>query len=119
MTDPLGPDIAAMMKVLSLKAALTDEIESTVTLQIGLVPEHLPDQPAKVELAAGVALRVTTVPASKVAPGGSEVIVPSPDPNLVRFKGYRIRPAWNILNVRSATVSVPSREESPKLSLTK
>jgi len=48
--EPLPPALAAMTKVLRLKAAFTEEFESTVTLQVGVRPEHLPDHPTKLEL---------------------------------------------------------------------
>ena len=53
-----------------------------VTVQVVDVPEHAPDQPAKVEFAPAVALRVTDVPALKVVPDGLLVTVPLPAPLL-------------------------------------
>lgn len=63
----------------------------TVTLQTGPIIESHPDQPPTVELAAGVAVRVTTVPTLNVlvqgvvqfsagTPGGLAVTVPPPLP---------------------------------------
>jgi hypothetical protein len=54
-----------------------------VTVVVGDVPLAPPDQLAKVELASGVAVRVTTVPAGKVVPDGLFVTVPLPVPALV------------------------------------
>jgi hypothetical protein len=60
------------------------------------VPEQLPpDQPEKVEPAAGVAVRVTTVPLVNEAthvepqeiPAGALVTVPVPAPDLVTVSG--------------------------------
>lgn len=64
-----------------------------VTTQLP-VPLHAPDQPVKVELPVGVAVRVTTVPWVKVSeqsvpqemPAGLEVIVPVPVPVLLTLK---------------------------------
>lgn len=58
------------------------------------VPEHAPDQPANVEPAAGVAVRVTTVPhvndaehvAPQLMPEGDDVTVPEPLPDFATFR---------------------------------
>jgi hypothetical protein len=50
------------------------------TVHVVEVPEHAPDQPAKVEFAPGVAVRVTGVPATKAVPDGLSVTVPLPVP---------------------------------------
>jgi len=62
-------------------------LEFIVTLQLP-VPEHAPDQPAKVEPMLGCAVRVTVVPAAKVrqpepheVPVGEELTVPLPVPD--------------------------------------
>ena len=74
-----------------LKVALKDLSVSMVTVQPP-VPEHpAPDQPAKVESAAGVAVKLTEVLVAKVAvhelptpqlliPAGEELTVPEPVP---------------------------------------
>ena len=67
-----------------MKRAETEWAEVMVTAQVGLVPEHAPAQPAKVAPAAGLAVSVTTVPASKLAeqvlpqsmPDGEDETVP-------------------------------------------
>ena len=59
---------------------------SIVTVQVGLVPEQAPVQPAKVAVASGVAVSDTTVPAAYPAeqvapqeiPDGDEVTAPPP-----------------------------------------
>jgi hypothetical protein len=59
-----------------------------VTVQVGDVPVTPPDQLAKVELASGVAVRVTTVPAVKDVPDGLVVTVPVPAPVFVIVRVY-------------------------------
>ena len=59
-----------------------------VTLHLLSVPEHAPDQPAKVLPGAATAVNVTLLPAGKSAvqvepqliPSGVEVTVPGPEP---------------------------------------
>jgi hypothetical protein len=63
--------------------AVTEVFPFIVTVEVNEVPEHPPDQPAKVELEPGVAVSVTTVPAPKVVPIGLLVTVPDPVPPLV------------------------------------
>ena len=73
-----------------LNVAVTKVAVLTVTEQV-LVPEHAPVQPAKVEPAAGAAVRVTAVPGvtdceqvvPQLMPAGALLIVPEPDPFLV------------------------------------
>jgi hypothetical protein len=50
-----------------LKVALTCWLALSVSVQVELVPLHAPVHPAKVELVAAVAVRVTAVPRSKLA----------------------------------------------------
>jgi hypothetical protein len=84
---PPVPAEALIAKVLRVKAAATDFAADMVTEQEP-VPVHAPDQPEKVELASGVAVRVTTVPAlygseqsePQLIPAGDEVMVPVPVP---------------------------------------
>ncbi len=60
-----------------------------VTVQGEIVPEQAPpDHPPKVELASGAAIRVTTVPESKLAPTGLLLTVPVPVPFLVMPNVY-------------------------------
>jgi hypothetical protein len=65
-TDPDGdmlppfPADAVMVNVFSVKTAETDFAASIVTEHVP-VPEHAPDQPAKVEVASGAAASVTAV----------------------------------------------------------
>jgi len=70
-----------------VKVDVTARTAVMVTAQAP-VPEQAPLQPEKVEPAAGVAVRVTAVPAAKLAPqvvpqvraAGEEVTVPVPVP---------------------------------------
>ena len=68
--------------------AVTLALPFIVRVQLGDVPEHAPDQPVKVELASGVAVRVTDVPWAKVVPVGFVVIVPVPVPVLLTARLY-------------------------------
>ena len=76
-----------------LKAAVTDVLASTVTLQAP-VPEQAPDQPANVEPAAAAALSVMDVPVAtetehvepqEMAPPET---VPEPAPDLATVRVY-------------------------------
>ena len=51
----------ALSEPSSLKVAMTEVPLPTLTVHVP-VPEHAPDQPAKVELAAAAAERVTLAP---------------------------------------------------------
>ena len=72
----------------SLKEAVT-ETGAEIEIEHGLVPEHAPDQPAKVEPDVGVAVRVTEVPLVNDAeqvephemPDGFDEMVPAPVPD--------------------------------------
>jgi hypothetical protein len=61
-------------------------LEFIVTVQVGDVPEHPPDHPVKVEPAAGLAVKVTAVPALKLVPAGLLLTVPVPVPDLVTLR---------------------------------
>jgi hypothetical protein len=60
-----------------LKVAVTDLLEVIVKLQEP-VPEQSPDQPAKTEPEAGVAVRVTEVPATKDSEQSEPQLIPGP-----------------------------------------
>ena len=71
-----------------INLAVTDFAAFMVKMQVS-VPVHAPDQPTKVDVASGVAVKVTTVPLSKlpeqveraqVIPRGDDVMVPLPAP---------------------------------------
>ena len=76
-----------------LKVAVTFLLASIVTIQLP-VPEQAPDQPAKVEPEAGLAVKVTEVPEvydseqsePQLMPAGLEVTVPEPKPDLVTVR---------------------------------
>src|SRR5258705_6924449 len=71
------------------KRALTERASFIASLQLGEVSVQAPDQPAKLESSAGVAVRVTLVAAGTVAPApqvvatGLGLILPGPLPGLV------------------------------------
>src|SRR5262245_65475286 len=81
--------LSVSAKLWTAKVAVTDCAALIVTLQVP-VPVQAPLQPVKVEPAAGVAARVTTVPvvtededvAAPVMPAGAPVVVPPPAPRL-------------------------------------
>ena len=72
----------------SLKEAVT-ETGAEIEIEHGLVPEHAPDQPVKVEPDVGVAVRVTEVPLVNDAeqvephemPAGFDDTLPAPVPD--------------------------------------
>jgi hypothetical protein len=66
-----------------VNVAVTEIFALMVMVDVGEVPVAPPDQLAKVELASGVAVSVTTVPAGKLVPDGLFVTVPLPVPALV------------------------------------
>ena len=78
-----------------LKVAVTFAAAVIDTVQVP-VPEQAPDQPAKVEPDAAVAVRVTLVPEANNAehvapqpmPAGVDVTVPVPLPARATFRGY-------------------------------
>jgi hypothetical protein len=86
-----------------LKVAVTDFAALIVTVQEVPAALSQPDQPAKIELAAGAAVSVTDVPLLKEAeqvapqliPAGLLVTVPVPDPFLatVRVKLFNVNVA--------------------------
>ncbi len=89
VTVPLpDPELATVNNGLSVKVAVTDLAVSIVTLQGFAEPLHAPDQPAKTEVAEGVAVSITTVfglygseqSVPQWMPPGLEVIVPVPAP---------------------------------------
>jgi hypothetical protein len=71
-----------------VKVAVIEILEFIVTMQVGDVPEHPPDHPAKAEFPSGLAVRVTTVPTVNVLPEGFTMTVPLPFPPLVTVREY-------------------------------
>jgi hypothetical protein len=78
------------------------------------VPVHAPDQPAKVEVPLGLAVKVTTVPVAKLAaqvapqlmPARDEVTVPSPEPALLTVRSYGIHVKLAVTDLAASTVTV-------------
>jgi hypothetical protein len=92
---PPAPALGVTMYVtgggIRVNVAVAFLAPSTVTVQVGPVPLHAPDQPVKVLPLSGVADRVTEVPqgndalhvAPQEMPAGAETTVPLPVPPLV------------------------------------
>ena len=109
---------------LELKVALTDFAASMVTLHAP-VPLHAPLQPANVELASGVAAKLTTVPFAKLAehvgpqeiPAGELATVPVPVPLLatVRVKGpgFAVKFALTDFAASMVTLQAPVPLQAP------
>ena len=108
--EPLAPARAVMVHLWRVKVAVTEVLEFIATLQVGEVPEHLPDHPAKAEFPSGVAVRVTTVPTVNVLPAGFTITVPLPFPPLVTVREYWEAPVWLTVRILPARVMVPVLE---------
>jgi len=95
------------LEVAALNVAVTAVGAVTVTLHAP-VPAQAPLQPAKVEPAAGVAVRVTAVPGENVCeqlapqlmPAGALVTVPDPDPLLVTDRVGTVVPVADPVTAR-------------------
>jgi hypothetical protein len=85
-------------------------LEFIVTLQVGDVPEHPPDHPAKSEFPSGAAVRVTTVPGANAVPAGFAVTVPLPFPALATVREYWEAPVWFMVRIFPAKLMVPVLE---------
>ena len=59
VTVPFPERLTVNVTALGLNVAVTDWLALSVTMQVGLKPHPPPVQPAKVEFAAAVAVRVT------------------------------------------------------------
>jgi hypothetical protein len=66
-----------------VKVAVAVLLLFIVRVHVVLAPEHAPDHPLKVDPAAGVAVRLTVVPATKLVPVGLVATVPDPVPDLL------------------------------------
>ena len=92
MLPPLPAD-AVIVYVLRLKVAVTFFAPFMVTEHVP-VPVHAPDQPPKLELLSGTAVKVTSVPDvytseqsdPQLMPAGEEVTMPAPVPAFVTFR---------------------------------
>ena len=106
---------------LAWKFAVTERLASIVTVHVAAAPEQSPDQPAKVEPLAGVAVSVTTVPWSKsrmqVAPQsiplGVLVTDPLPPPVFATVTVLRPGVAPTSAKSRSPSDPGPSSECNP------
>src|SRR5207245_6847239 len=114
----VGADVGA-------KVAVTVVAAESVTTHVPVPLQPPPLQPVKVEPAAGVALRVTTVPLAKLAvhvapqviPAGALVTVPLPVPAgvAVRVKVCSVKVAVTVVAAEGATTHVPVPEQPPPL----
>jgi hypothetical protein len=108
---------------LSVKVAVTEVAAAIVKVQVVAVPLHAPPQPAKLEVASAVAVRVTVVPGAKpvmqvapqVRPAGLDVTVPVPVPVRLTVKttGLRLKPAVTARSASIVTVQVPVPLQAP------
>jgi hypothetical protein len=107
-----------------LKVAVTAVAAFILTVHVP-VPAQAPDQPAKVEPAAGVAVSVTAVPpeyfaeqvAPQLMPAGELVTVPLPVPALVTVRALvpveKPKVAVTVVAAVMVTVHVPVPEQAP------
>src|SRR5258705_12563810 len=102
------------------KRALTERASFIASLQLGAVSVQAPDQPAKLESSAGVAVRGTLVPAETVqtaphsVPSGLELIVPVPLPVLVTVRvrvPIAVKTAWTVRELTIVVVQGPAPEQ--------
>jgi hypothetical protein len=98
----------------ALKVAVTCWLALSVTVQVEPLPLHAPPHPAKDELAPGVSVRVTWVPALKLAlhvvgqliPGGLLDTAPVPVPARVTVSTGALWLALNVAVTCSLALSV-------------
>ena len=104
---------------------MTEVAALSVTVQVPVPEQPPPVQPVKVELASGVAVRMTAVPlgnaaehvAPQVMPAGLLVTVPAPAPDLlnVNMKVGIANVAVTVVPAFRVTVQVPLPEQPPPL----
>src|SRR2546422_49852 len=117
--------VSVRVKDCGANVAVTEVAAFTVTMQVPVPEQPPPLQPVKVELASGVAVRVTAVPtvneaeqaAPQEIPEGALLTVPLPVPVLVtlRAKDCWTKPAVTEVAAFSVTVQVPVPEQPPPL----
>src|SRR5881396_1313528 len=117
--------VSVRVKDCTANVAVTEVAAFTVTMQVPVPEQPPPLQPVKVELASGVAVRVTAVPtvneAEQVAPQeipeGALPTVPLPTPVLVtlRAKDCWTKPAVTEAAALIVTMQVPVPEQPPPL----
>jgi hypothetical protein len=83
--------------------------------QVGEIPAHPPDQPAKLELLSGVAVKVTPVPWLKTVLAGTVETEPLPVPVLLMERLTWELPCWVTVKSVPATFRVPVLDEAPEL----
>ena len=84
----MAPALAAIVKLFGLKVAVTVTLAFMVRVQVEEFPVHPPDQPAKLELLSGAAVKVTPVPWLKTLLAGSVETEPLPVPDLLMERLY-------------------------------
>jgi hypothetical protein len=113
--------LMALREPESLKSPVT-EVALLIVNWHAPVPEHGPDQPKKLEVAAGVAVSVTAVPGLKFAvqvcgqlmPAGVLVIVPLPGPVMVNDKEPGAEnAAETLVSAFKTTEHFPVPEQAP------
>ena len=103
--------------------AVTLFAASIVTVQVDADPVHAPDQPANDEATPGVAVSVTTSPASQGAthtapqkiPDGDAATVPEPPParSTVRSNCWRANVAVTLFAASIVTMQLPDPVHAP------
>src|SRR5436309_2100218 len=117
--------VSVRVKDCTANVAVTEVAAFSVTMQVPVPEQPPPLQPVKVELASGVAVRVTAVPtvneaeqaAPQEIPEGALLTVPLPVP---RSEERRVGEEWRKRGVTEAaelivTMQVPVREQPPPL----
>jgi hypothetical protein len=123
---PATSGLSVKLVVTVANPAVTDAAAVTVTAQVLVVPlQPLPLHPVKVEPAAGVAVRVTTVPVVKgaehvaphVMPAGALETVPDPEPLLltVSVNDWSAKVAVTLRAALIVTVQLLAVPEQPPL----
>jgi hypothetical protein len=120
VTVPLPGPVLLTVRLywITSKSAVTDLVAFMVTVQ-SPVPVHAPDQPMKVDVPPGVAVRMITVPIVKLPehtlpqsmPAGEDVTVPLPSP-ILRTDMFWELPSTVASLARSAKASGPGGDRS-------
>src|SRR5437773_1471383 len=117
--------VSVRVKDCAANVAVTEVAAFRVTMQVPVPEQPPPLQPVKVELASGVAVKVTAVPlangaahvAPQAMPAGLLATVPAPTPALVsvRVKDCTANVAVTEVAAFRVTMQVPEPEQPPPL----